>query len=175
MLVGWLTSKFGDREMAEDLAQDTYLRVWRYAESNDIENVKALLFRTAANLAANEFRSRSRRRKAGLTEQSKDDETDLVASVPSDSPSPESQLLTRTETLSALEAIRGLPEKQRRAFIMSRFEEKSYAEIAGVLGVSVSSIEKYIIAALAHLRASVRGDEASNVVPLNAPGRGRGR
>ena len=56
-------------------------------------------------------------------------------------------------------AIENLPEKVRRAFIMNRFQEMSYREIADELGVSVSSVEKYMITALKTLRAAVNVHE----------------
>jgi RNA polymerase sigma-70 factor (ECF subfamily) len=154
LLVAWLTGKFGDADLARDLAQETYLRIWRYSESNDIGNLKALLFKTAANLAANEFRSRARWRVQQNTGAAaiKDGEIEQVAC---DAPSPERAAVARADARASMKAIQALPERTRRAFVMSRFEGKSYGEIAAELGVSVSSVEKYIIAALTALREAV--------------------
>lgn len=163
ILVSWLTKKFGDRELAEDLAQEAHLRVWQYAEHNDVVHLKPLLFKTAANLAANEFRSRGRMRASGVSVGIVDDAADIV---PSDEPSPERAAVARADAKLSLEAIRTLPERQRRAFVMSRFEDQSYADIATTLGVSVSSVEKYIMAALAVLRMAVDVQQTDNVVSL---------
>ncbi|NRA28979.1 MAG: sigma-70 family RNA polymerase sigma factor [Parvularculaceae bacterium] len=158
-----MTRKFGDRELAEDLAQEAHLRVWQYAEHNDVLHLKPLLFKTAANLAANEFRSRGRMRASGVSVGIVEDAMEIV---PSDDPSPERAAVARADAQVSLEAIRALPERQRRAFVMSRFEDQSYASIAQALGVSVSSVEKYIMAALAALRTAIDAQHSDNVVSL---------
>lgn len=164
LLRAWLEKKFGDRELAQDLAQEACLRVWQYAEHNEVGSVKPLLFKTAANLAANEFRSRGRMRASGLTGGTSDA---MMEVVPCDSPSPERATVARADAMTSLQAIRALPEKQRRAFIMNRFENLSYQDIASNLGVSVSSVEKYMMAALSALRQAVDEDTGGKVVPLH--------
>ncbi len=167
MLIRWLAQKLGDVETARDIAQGAYLRVLAYSRTQKIDNAQALIFKTAANLAANEFRSRKRRRAfaaeppAGETENA----ADLVACR---DPSPEESAQSREEVAAALDAIRTLPEQVRRAFVLSRFEGKTYREIAALLGVSESSVEKYIIAALKAVRAAVT-EPASGaaIIPLS--------
>lgn len=165
MLVRWLAQKFGDVETARDIAQSAYLRVWRYAQTQRIDNLQALIFKTAANLAANEFRARKRiqamRVEAGGTKDNP------IEQIPSGAPSPETTALAREEIAASLRAINSLPEQARRAFVLSRFEEKTYREISTILGVSESSIEKYIIAALKALReAADESGRPSKIVPL---------
>jgi len=166
MLVRWLAQKFGDIEIARDIAQSAYLRVWRYAQTQAIENPQALLFKTAANLAANEFRARKRLQL--LTAQAASETSpSAIEQVVSPTPSPEAAAMAREEVAASIAAINALPEQARRAFILSRFEEKTYREIAAELGVSESSVEKYIITALKALRKAAREAEfSSKVVPL---------
>lgn len=166
MLVRWLARKFGDVETARDIAQSAYLRVWRYAQTRKIDNLQALIFKTAANLAANEFRARKRMQlvKVDTGAASRESPIEQVASA---APSPESTALAREEISASLRAINSLPEQARRAFVLSRFEEKTYREIAVILEVSESSIEKYIIAALKALReAADESGRSSKIVPL---------
>ncbi len=154
MLVQWLTKKFGDRETARDIAQSTYLRIWRYAEHNEIDNPQALIFKTAANLAANEFRARHRMRFIErMTPRADDDaEHNKIEDLASDAPSPEQITVARQDLKTSIAAIKNLPDRIRHAFVLSRFENKNYREIAGDMDVSESSVEKYIIAALKLLR-----------------------
>jgi len=164
LLVGWLTKKFGDRELAHDIAQDACLNVWRYAQDHSVVDVKAFLFKTAANLAANEFRRRARRRASGFDDGPMEVWTEVVAS---DAPSAERTLEARQVAQQYLAVIRDLPEKHRRAFAMSRFEGQSYAEIANHLGVSVSSVEKYMMTVLKALRShDNQGHDDQKVIPF---------
>lgn len=176
LIVRWLSHKFGDMELARDIAQSAYLRVWRHTEKSEIDNPRALLFKTAANLAANEFRARRRARHvlraaAGFA-------ADVVNQVACDLPSPEHAAVARQDLEASLSVIDAMPHRVRRAFILNRFEEKSYREIAQDMNVSVSSVEKYIISALKILRNAVREREAAaNVIPFarskQTPGSGR--
>ncbi len=166
MLVRWLAQKFGDMDTAKDIAQNAYLRVWRYAETNNIDNPRALIFKTAANLAANEFRSR--RRAYFVTVAPTNDDHDALELVATDDPSPERSAVAKQDLQASMTAIMGLPKRIRRAFILSRFMGKNYQEIAIDLGVSESSIEKYIITALKVLRDAINQDGvASNVIDIS--------
>ena len=158
MLIAWLTKKFGDSEAARDIAQDAYLRVWRYAQQHLIDNPQALLFKTAANLSANEFRNRRLKQTQHIVSTT-DHLRDQVENLPCDAPSQERISTARREIEISMNAIHRLPEKARRAFIMSRFQDMNYTEIAEQMGVSVSSVEKYIITALHELRSALRDDE----------------
>lgn len=166
MLVRWLAQKFGDIETARDIAQSAYLRVWRYAQTRQIDNLQALIFKTAANLAANEFRARSRL-KALKFESATHQNEFLVEQVAGEQPSPEAVAVAKEQIAASLRAIESLPAQARRAFVLSRFEEKTYREIASILGVSESSVEKYIIAALKALRAAAEETGRSpNIIHL---------
>jgi len=166
MLVRWLAQKFGDIDTAQDIAQSTYLRVWRYAQTQRIDNLQALIFKTAANLSANEFRARKRMR-AVKVDPGSDQSEFMAEQAPSELPSPEATAVAREEIEASLRAIEALPAQTRRAFILSRFEEKTYREIAALLCVSESSVEKYIIAALKALRAAaVESGRAPNIIRL---------
>ncbi|VAV95105.1 hypothetical protein MNBD_ALPHA05-687 [hydrothermal vent metagenome] len=154
MLVQWLTKKFGDREAARDIAQSAYLRIWRYAEHNEIDNPQALIFKTAANLAANEFRARHRMRfiERMTPRADEDDDHNKIENLACDTPSPEQITVARQDLKIGIAAIKRLPDRVRHAFVLSRFENKNYREIADDMNVSESSVEKYIIAALKLLR-----------------------
>lgn len=69
------------------------------------------------------------------------------------------------ETLNAIaHMLEGLPEKPRRAFLMSRLDERPYADIAIELGVSVSMVKQYIAKVLVHCYTIVYGAGTANGV-----------
>ena len=154
LLIRWLTKKLGDSETARDVVQSVFLRVWAFAENGVVENPRALLFKTASNLALNEMKRRNKYSKRHV-EPSANSENDALHNVPSLSPSPEKQASLREDVSITMAAINDLPDRPRRAFIMNRFDGQSYKQIAAIMNVSESSVEKYMIEALKKLRASI--------------------
>jgi len=73
--------------------------------------------------------------------------------------SPERVLLAKEQVAMVRTVLERLPERVRAAFVLHRFDELGYAEIAKRLGVSVSSIEKYISQAMKELTAARMRDE----------------
>ena len=167
LLVRWLTKRLADPDAAKDVAQSVYLRVWAYAEKTNIDNPRALIFKTASNLALNEMKRRNRfyRRHISPGEFSEDDPLHNIQSL---EPSPEKNVSLREDLALTMAAIKALPERPRRAFMLSRFDGLSYKEIATLLKVSESSIEKYMIEALKRLRKSLIPDQeqGSTVIPF---------
>jgi RNA polymerase sigma factor (sigma-70 family) len=161
LLVSWLTKKLGDPAVASDIAQEAYLRVWRFAQDGEVGDARALIFKAAANLAANEFKSRRRFR---LRHVEIDSARGPVEAIAADQPNAERAECARQDLARCRAAIDSLPEKARRAFILSRFEELTYRQIAQRLAVSESSVEKYIILALKTLRASLEDDGRPSTV-----------
>jgi RNA polymerase sigma-70 factor (ECF subfamily) len=174
LLVGWITKKLGNADDASDVAQDVYMRVYRFASVEVIENPQALLFKTAANLAINELKRRGRvlRRQVQVDD---DSVSKTVADLPTDDPTPEEALGHRQDVGEMMDAIRALPDKPRIAFIKNRFEDKTYAAIAGEMGVSESTVEKYMMDALKRLRTRLLKKPGAAILPLpRKTRRGRG-
>lgn len=141
-LTRYFQRRVGSREEAEDLTQEVFLRLLRRSGADQIEKPEAFLFRTAVNL----IRDRARRGKTAsshLAELASQSEIEVL--------SPERVLDSRQSLQSVLRALKELDDRTRDVFVLHRLEGLKYAEIAELYGVSVSSIEKYIIKALAHL------------------------
>ncbi|MEO1241214.1 MAG: RNA polymerase sigma factor [Pseudomonadota bacterium] len=154
LLIRWLTQKLGDPDSARDVVQSVFLRVWAFAENGVVENPRALLFKTAGNLALNELKRRNRFTRRHI-EPGTTSENDPLHNVASSSPSPEKQASLREDVSITMAAIEALPDRPRRAFMMNRFDGLSYKEIAALMNVSESSVEKYMIEALKKLRSSM--------------------
>ena len=142
-LIAYFQRRVGSRDEAEDLTQEVFLRLVRRLDVETIDNPEAFLFRTAINL----LRDRSRRGKtwsSHVVELAHHENT--IEEV-----SPERVLDSRQSLSSVLRALDELDERSRDVFILHRLEGLKHAELAALYGVSVSSIEKYIMKALAHV------------------------
>lgn len=149
-LLRFLTRRLSDPDDAEDIAQDAYHNLLRMETPENLENARAYLFQTAANLALNRIRKRGRQRQYAQTLQAQEDtDRGLITTTP------EQVVGAQIELQRVLDAVEELPEKCRKAFLMSRSEHKSYTQISKELGVSVSTVEKYLIKSLDHLRRTV--------------------
>lgn len=131
-------------DQADDLVQEVYARLVAMRSTQQIENVQAYIFRIAANLMTDSYRRMARR--PALHEQEFDEETHWS---PGDGFSPERILLGRERLDHLKQTILALPEKPREVFILHRFEGFKYHEIADALHMSVSAVEKHMMAALA--------------------------
>jgi RNA polymerase sigma-70 factor (ECF subfamily) len=127
-LVRYLTRRLGDRDWAEEVAQETFLRAVR---QETIVNERAWLFAVATNLVRDEARKDARRRRhlALLVEAERDSVVEP----------PVTTLERAQEAALARRAVEGLAERDRLALLM-REEGLDYHEIAEALGMSVGSM-----------------------------------
>lgn len=153
-LLGWLRRKLAGHHRAEDLAQDTFLRILsaqqrRGMPEADLREPRAFLVTTATRLLIDDARRRELERSYLQA---------LAAAHGNESlPSPE-HLAEIVETLSAIaRLLDGLPGKPRAAFLMYRFEGLPQAEIGRRLGVSASMIKQYVAQAMVHCYAARHG------------------
>jgi len=142
----FFSRRLRDGADVEDLTQEVFARLLKRAEIGDIANIEGYLFHTAANL----LRERARKAARRPGDSTLADPADVVAV---EDISPERILLGREAYARMVEALQELPERARTIFVLNRFEELSAAEIARRLGVSVSTVEKDMMRAIAHLKA----------------------
>ncbi|KGD89861.1 RNA polymerase sigma factor [Achromobacter sp. RTa] len=141
-LVGWLRKKLGCGHDAADIAQDTFQRLLAAPDCADqLREPRAYLSTLAHGLAVDQIRRR-RLERAYLDE---------LACLPEpQAPSPESRAIL-IETLCRVDRmLDGLGKRARTAFLMSRLDGMTYPDIARSMGVSLSSVEKYMAAAIRH-------------------------
>jgi RNA polymerase sigma-70 factor (ECF subfamily) len=136
----------GCRATAADIIQDLFLRLWRRPIERPDDSA-GYLFRSARNLAVDHLRSvRVRARHEGSPSQKQHDE---------ESPSPDTLLAARDDLRRIDKALRALPKRTRHVFLLHRVHGRSYPEIARALGVSISTIEKDMMRALAACKAGL--------------------
>jgi RNA polymerase sigma-70 factor (ECF subfamily) len=158
-LLSLLTHLVGERDLAEDLAQDVFLRVYR-ARKRYVPGAKfsTWLFTIAGNVASNALRSKSRRREVNLTPRTNESgaQTLEAAAVDASGLMPTRQL-DRTELCAAVQqAIGSLNERQRLAVLLAKFEHFSYADIAEVMDMTPQAIKSLLSRARCNLRTAIQ-------------------
>lgn len=143
---------------AEDLSQETFLRAYRaYRTLGPEANVRAWLFAIATNLTRNHFRSEKRRRVAYQAASVDRREADP------EGPEDEARL---SEARTLLEGtVRGLPLKQRQAFIMRKIHDLDYEAIGQSLACSAESARAHVFQALKKIRLSLNGQSLEGGPP----------
>jgi RNA polymerase sigma-70 factor, ECF subfamily len=140
---------------AEDLAQEVFLRVYRarqgYAPS---AKFTTWMFRIATNLALNALRDNHHRQsEISIDQPVETNESEQPAlEVPDRRPSAEQKLIARSRTEMIRNAINVLPEKQRAAVLLHKYQELDYDKIAKILGCSESALKSLLFRAYETLR-----------------------
>ncbi|MFN7992825.1 MAG: RNA polymerase sigma factor [Bryobacteraceae bacterium] len=141
-----------DQAVAEELAQEAFLRVYRSRESYEpTAKFTTWLFRIATHLALNWLRDGRHERGQ---ERLDDGPADLpTRQVPDRKPSVEQELVYEVKLDEVRRAVALLPDKQRAAVLMHKYEEMEYSQIAKVLGCSDSAVKSLLFRAYETLRA----------------------
>lgn len=150
MIVGTVSKMLCNSSDSQDIAQQVFIRVWKSAKHYKPKaKFTTYLFTITRNLVFNESKKRSRRKTHSLEER-EDEHFHQVADSPTKSPAAET---LQSELQAAVDnAINSLPEKQRMAVILRRYENMPYEQIAEVLNLSVSAVKSQLFRARAELR-----------------------
>jgi RNA polymerase sigma-70 factor (ECF subfamily) len=152
----------GRREDAEDIVQETFLRVYGHLDqyASPRGSVKTWLFTIARNQSINVFSSIKRSMARFWSEQSSDQERGdpLEAHPSSPHMDAERQLSVQQELEMVQRALAKLPQRQRTALLLKAQEDLSYEEIAQVMGTSVSSVESLIFRARQRIMETLGDD-----------------
>jgi len=117
-------------------------------DAGDVD-ARPLMFVIARNLLKDQWKSAERTRRAPVDAEGLDAVLDTLAG---DDPAADRGLIARQDLATAAAVIRGLPPRCRDAFLLHRFENLTYRQIADRLGVSVSMVEKHLAEALRRLK-----------------------
>jgi RNA polymerase sigma-70 factor, ECF subfamily len=155
-LVSLLAHLTGRRDMADDLAQDVFLRVYRARQSYvPGSKFSTWLFTIAHNVASNAQRTLARRREVHLagTPGSESGGNPLDAAAVAASGLMPTRQLDKSELRDVVSlAIAALNERQREAVLLNKFEHLSYEEIAEVMDLSTSAVKSLLTRARTNLR-----------------------
>jgi RNA polymerase sigma-70 factor (ECF subfamily) len=134
-LCGWLHARVRSRQDADEIAQDTFVRIIEKRDALYVDEAKALLTTIAKGLLIDHFRRAALARAYVAA---------LEAMPPAHAPSPEAQALV-LETLVAVDRLlRRLPAKVREVFLMAQLDGLAYADIAAQRGVSIRTVQHYM-------------------------------
>lgn len=146
----FFTVRLGSAAAAEDLVQDLYLKLSGLDPETAVQNEAAFLYRMGSNLMLD--RLRQQRRAAARDGDWRETETSVLQGEDvADEPSAEAVVVARQRLAIVLAYLNTLPPAQQQAFRMYKLEGASQADIAAAMGCSVSSVEKYVRAAMKQL------------------------
>ena len=151
-VVHFLYRMVQNHAVAEELAQDVFLRVYRSRSTYEpTAKFTTWLFRIATHLALNALRD-------GKNERSQERLDEVVGDmparqVPDSRPSVEASMVYQARLGEVRRAVSGLPAKQRAAVLMHKYEEMEYTQIAKVLNCSESAVKSLLFRAYETLRA----------------------
>jgi RNA polymerase sigma-70 factor (family 1) len=134
----------GDAELASDIAQEAFLKLWEKQDRLNNKNQKALLYKMAGDLFVSHYRKTKHELKFSL-------QTNARPAVRT----PEDEMHFDELKQRYEQSLSQLPEKQRVVFLMSRMDQLKYSEIAQNLGLSQKAVEKRMNQALQHLRKAL--------------------
>jgi RNA polymerase sigma-70 factor (ECF subfamily) len=143
---------------AEDLAQEVFLRVYRSREGYEASaKFTTWLYRIATNLAVNYTRDTRYERAENVVSLDEPDEvTGLTLDVPDASLTVEETMLRRERMAAIRRRVQALPERQRTAVIMHKYQQMDYRQIADILKLSESATKSLLFRAYETLRTQLK-------------------
>ena len=148
-----------NQAVAEELAQEVFLRVYRSRETYRAEaRFSTWLYRIATNLGVNQARDTRHERTASTVYLDEaDSETGTTPDVADSTPDVESRLLKDERMAAIREHVLALPERQKMAVLMHKYEGMDYSQIGDVLKLSESATKSLLFRAYQTLREKLKG------------------
>ena len=157
-LVGFMFRMARNAAVAEDLAQEVFLRVYRSRESYEASaKFTTWLYRIATNLAVNHARdTRHERPEVMVSLDEPDEATGMTMDLPDGEMTAEQAMVRRERLMGIRRKIEALPERQRLAVVMHKYQQMDYRQIAEVLDLSESATKSLLFRAYETLREQLK-------------------
>lgn len=160
-VIGYLTRMTGNQGIAEELAQEVFLRVYRNKDRYEPSaKFTTWLYRIATNLALNSIRDRRHEKKHQSLDEPPSDHRPTPEPV-EDSATQEEAMVADVRLAVVRRAVAELPERQRAAVLMHKYQELDYQQIGDALGLSISAVKSLLFRAYETLRKQL-SDLADN-------------
>lgn len=155
-LFNYLVRSLQSEEEAEDLAQETFVRVYQNRAHFDTrQKFSTWLYAIASNLVRDRYRWRTRHPQVSLDAQNAETGTEFVDRLIGGDGSPAESLESTERAEAVRRAVEALPVELRQPLILAEWEGKQQAEIGVILGCSAKAVETRIYRARKHLRAAL--------------------
>jgi len=152
----YLVRSLQDEADAADLAQETFVRVYRNrAKFNRAQKFSTWIYAIASNLVRDRYRWRARHPQVSFYAEEGQREWGLKDTLPAADPPPDEMLQTRERARVVREAVAALPEELKQPLILAVYHNLPQAEIARILNCSVKAVEMRIYRARQQLRAAL--------------------
>jgi RNA polymerase sigma-70 factor (ECF subfamily) len=147
----------GNEDDANDLAQETFVRVFKSCHSfRTNQKFSTWLFTIAANLARNHFRWRARHPNLSLDAENPETQQSLGSTLPASSPTPTEDALAAERVTVVRAAVEKLPADLREAIVLCEWEERTVAEAATILEATPKAVESRLYRARGILREKLK-------------------
>ncbi|MBL7726359.1 MAG: RNA polymerase sigma-70 factor [Dinghuibacter sp.] len=138
------------RQLAEETASDVLMEVWvRRSKLMEIENLKYYLYTSVKNAALRKLKNEHRSAQVPIDE--------LEVEIASEYATPEESCHTHELEQAIYQAVQQLPPRCKMIYKLAKEDKLRYAEIAGLLGVSVKTIDNQLSIALKKIATTIRG------------------
>lgn len=153
-VIGTVAKMLGSPNDAEDIAQQVFVRVWKSAPRYEPQaKFTTWLFTITRNLVFNEMRRRQRKPAFSMEER----EEEFHNGIPDETARGPDEAALQAEMMAAIDkAIQSLPEKQRLAVILRRYEDMPYEDIGEILKLSLPAVKSLLFRARTQLKESLR-------------------
>jgi RNA polymerase sigma-70 factor, ECF subfamily len=153
----FLCRMVGNEDDANDLAQETFVRVFRSRDSfRPGKKFSTWLYTIAANLARNHFRWRARHPNISLEAETGETKQALGSTLPANGPAPNEQALAAERAAAVRTAVGKLPEDLREAIVLCEWEALSVADAAAILKTTPKAVESRLYRARQILRERLK-------------------
>jgi len=158
-MISFMYRMVHNRAVAEELAQEVFLRVYRSRTTYAAEaKFTTWLYRIATNLAVNHARDTRQERMAdAVSLDEPDEETGSTMDVASKDATAEQEMVRRERLAAIRHIVMELPERQRMAVLMHKYQDMDYRQIADVLKLSESATKSLLFRAYESLRDKLKG------------------